>query len=180
MSRAPTLGASLLVLVVLCAACKKTAELAPTDPGSPAADDAGSAAAAPSPDDAGATSGKGRPRNLNIEHGTAALRPRLDACYVAALAAHPEEKGGTELSLSIAADGHVKEAKVSGSSLSNDTLDCVRRTAEAFAFGALDRDTVIMVPLSFASRTDAGAGDRPERLDGGAWRSGRARDGGAR
>ena len=170
---------ALLVALSLCAACKKTAEPSPQDAGWIGADDAGEPAG--SADDGGQRSGKGRPRNLSIERGTAALRPRLATCYATALAAHPDEKGGTELSLSIAADGHVKEAKVSGSTLSNDTLDCLRHAAETFGFDPLDKDTMIMVPLYYAPRPDGGAQSltgSADTADGGARR--RVRDGGPR
>ncbi len=175
MFRAQALGMSVLLGLSLCAACKKTAELSPQDAAVAFADDAGDDASS-SPDDGGQKSAKGRPRNLGIEHGTTALRPKLAACYATALATHPDEKGGTELTLSIAADGHVKEAKVSGSTLSNDTLDCLRHTAETFGFDALDKDVMIMVPLYYAPRPDGGGAGNTDMSDGGARR--RLRDGG--
>ncbi len=163
-------GASLIATLVVAASCKKTAELPPPT------EDAGAAAAFASEtgaggDDAGPKPGTGRPRNLSVAHGTALLRTKLDACYATALAARPDEKGATELSLSIAIDGHVKDAKVSGSALSNDTLDCMRHAAEAFTFDPLDKDTAIMVPLYFAPKPDGGhrASDirHPSGRDGG-------------
>ncbi len=178
MPRANVLHVSALLCLSLCAACKKTAELTQQDAAVAAADDGGDEAGSVA-DDGGQKSGKGR-RNLSIEHGTTALRPKLLVCYTTALATHPDEKGGTELSLAIAADGHVKEAKVSGSTLSNDTLDCLRHTAETFGFDPLDKDAMIMVPLYYAPRPDGGGPgtSAADPLDGGARR--RLRDGGPR
>lgn len=154
--------------LVHCGSCTKTAELAPEDAGVSIAD-----AATSSTTDGGSSSTKGKPRNLSVEHGTVGLRTKLNACYTAALATHPDEKGGTELSIFIAADGHVKEARVTGSTLSNETLDCLRHTAEAYTFDPLDKDTGIMIPLFFGPKADGGA-DAP---DGGV--RGRRRDAGA-
>ena len=151
-----------LPFIVDCSSCNKTAEISQPDASTFATTDAATAGAS---DDAGST--KGKPKNLSVEHGTTGLRTKLNACYATAAAKNPDEKGSTDLTISIAADGHVKEAKITGSTLSNDMLDCIRQTTETYGFDPLDRDTTIMIPLYYAPKPptpEAGAGD----LDGGA------------
>ena len=160
-----------LPFIVDCSSCNKTAEISQPDASAFSTTDA--ATTTNTADDAGST--KGKPKNLSVEHGTTGLRTKLNACYATALAKNPDERGSTELTISIAADGHVKEAKVTGSTLSNETLDCIRQTTETYGFDPLDRDTAIMIPLYYSPKPEAGAGD----LDGGVRRPRYPRDAGA-
>jgi hypothetical protein len=170
----------LVGVLVYTLGCNKPAELGAADSGMLQSMDeagAGTDGGASSTSDAGSKAK--RPRNLGIEHGTTLLRPKLDACYATALGVRPTETGSTDLTIVVSADGHVKEAKVSPSSLSNETLDCLRHTTEAFVFTPPDEESKLVLPLYFdpklAIKPDSGAGG--DAGDAGVRR--RARDGGA-
>jgi hypothetical protein len=96
--------------------------------------------------------------NLSVERAIAQLRPQLRQCYLKTLAAKPSEAGSIRLSIAVAADGTVKDAKViPPSTLSDSTLDCMVHTTQAQHFDAVGQGSTIVVPLAFDKpRDDAG------------------------
>jgi hypothetical protein len=96
--------------------------------------------------------------NLSVERAIAQLKPQLRQCYLTTVATKPSEAGSVKLSITVAADGTVKDAKaLPGSELSNSTLDCMVHAAQAQHFDAVGSSSNIVVPFTFDKpRDDAG------------------------